>query len=1221
MAAVLFVLPLVGAVTVGDVLAVGAGVLSMLLKGNGGGQKPPTFASMTSAWGNCLPVVYNSGRFPGNVIQAGPIQKHNRKSKKGGPTYSQTIAVGVCEGVRSIGRIWADKQVIYDPRPLGAPPTWMPDTDYGAGDEVMAPGNTAFKMVAAISGVSGASVPAWSFSNDSATRDGTMLWVASPYVARTKIGQQYNYTMRIYTGTETQMPDAALEEIVGVGMQPAYRGLVYVVFEDWDLSKYGNRMPDLSFEILGDTSVNFENSGQYFGTYASNGDSGQFLTDDLSNVYYAHPNGFVVNIQTLAATPVNNARTAIDAAALGWPHGAFDAKILPVAEKYFVAICERLVHSLGLRDYGVMLYQIETDGSVTAIGLKEYIDVPADISSGTYTGLVPGGHGLYVAGAGFSNAGLNVCLFDGIGGLVGPYMAKPGANRGRAITEIYGNYGGVPGPYITGYGIAFVGDELFVALNKAHMDYTLTSPFLGLGLNPYYQSLQPLHPNGCLVRIILGSTGGFLSYIFMGVDNAFGWPFADEGLTLAGGPGQTNAATLDDWSPPCQIQDAEGNASYVYFVRGYSDGGAANLAGVKQYTFKTNPMDPIGAGSWTLQGTASGVPFGSFASTFLAPHAYLAAGEIYMQFDTAANQAFARLGAFIPANLTLADICADISQRVGLSSGDYNFTGLETVIPKGCAVSSRDTARAFIESLQPAFLFDFADVGDQIIGTLRSNDALVQTIPVEDLAASPAVAQVVDRISSMRNDDKEIPQDLALAYYDLNHDYQQGSQPARRSRVTQFSSGKNTISVPVVMTPGEAATAATRSLYLTWIERTPRKFTLPLQYLKRTPGDVVAVQRDGENYFVRLTKVTLQPTLVLECESVSEDLGIYQVQVPGSLSDLGNGTFVPGTINPPAPPVLYIMDTAALRPDELNSVGVYLAGSGNEYGGRFDFQNVYKSIDNSVFDFQQQLLIQATMGFATTVLGDCPRWTVWDRVNTVDVQLYNGSLANASEEDVVYNMANVLWMANGEIIQFAESTLIDATDRIYRLSTLLRGRFGTEAFVATHAINEGVVFPVVGPVVNQPYDVYEIGSVRYWKGTNDSPTVNETAVQTLTMTTRRLMPFAPFFIHGDRDISDNLTITGLRRMRWRGTPLWTPPETDNPVAIEIDIYDGLAIVRTLTATLSANGSGITDASAFEAFYSAADQIIDFGGVQASVATQSYELNAVVGRGYGRAKTL
>ncbi len=56
--------------------------------------------------------------------------------------------------------------------------------------------------------------------------------------------------LRVYTGSETQAPDPVIEAVEGVGNAPAFRGVAYVVLEDLDLSPFGNRVPQLSFEVL-----------------------------------------------------------------------------------------------------------------------------------------------------------------------------------------------------------------------------------------------------------------------------------------------------------------------------------------------------------------------------------------------------------------------------------------------------------------------------------------------------------------------------------------------------------------------------------------------------------------------------------------------------------------------------------------------------------------------------------------------------------------------------------------------------------------------------------------------------------------------------------------------------------------------------------------------------------------------------------------------------------
>lgn len=56
--------------------------------------------------------------------------------------------------------------------------------------------------------------------------------------------------MRVYTGSESQMPDAKIEAVNGAGLAPAYRGLAYVVLEDLDVTRFGNRVPQFNFEVI-----------------------------------------------------------------------------------------------------------------------------------------------------------------------------------------------------------------------------------------------------------------------------------------------------------------------------------------------------------------------------------------------------------------------------------------------------------------------------------------------------------------------------------------------------------------------------------------------------------------------------------------------------------------------------------------------------------------------------------------------------------------------------------------------------------------------------------------------------------------------------------------------------------------------------------------------------------------------------------------------------------
>lgn len=56
--------------------------------------------------------------------------------------------------------------------------------------------------------------------------------------------------LRIYVGSETQLPDPRISAVEGTGMAPAYRGIAYVVVEDLELSAFGNRVPQFTFEVV-----------------------------------------------------------------------------------------------------------------------------------------------------------------------------------------------------------------------------------------------------------------------------------------------------------------------------------------------------------------------------------------------------------------------------------------------------------------------------------------------------------------------------------------------------------------------------------------------------------------------------------------------------------------------------------------------------------------------------------------------------------------------------------------------------------------------------------------------------------------------------------------------------------------------------------------------------------------------------------------------------------
>ncbi len=58
------------------------------------------------------------------------------------------------------------------------------------------------------------------------------------------------YDIMLHKGTEDQMPDPTIESYIGIGKTPAYRGIAYIIFKNLQLSEFGNRIPQFSFEVV-----------------------------------------------------------------------------------------------------------------------------------------------------------------------------------------------------------------------------------------------------------------------------------------------------------------------------------------------------------------------------------------------------------------------------------------------------------------------------------------------------------------------------------------------------------------------------------------------------------------------------------------------------------------------------------------------------------------------------------------------------------------------------------------------------------------------------------------------------------------------------------------------------------------------------------------------------------------------------------------------------------
>jgi len=210
---------------------------------------------------------------------------------------------------------------------------------------------------------------------------------------------------------------------------------------------------------------------------------------------------------------------------------------------------------------------------------------------------------------------------------------------------------------------------------------------------------------------------------------------------------------------------------------------------------------------------------------------------------------------------------------------------------------------------------------------------------------------------------------------------------------------------------------------------------------------------------------------------------------------------------------------------------------------------------------------------------------LWDDGNTLSVQLVSGALPTTAELDVL-NGANLCAVqgASGawEILQFTIASL--TAPSTYALTHLLRGRYGTELAMGAGV---GSPFAYIGQA-----DASTLPWLRCHLGVGDTL-------------------LSPCHVDATKNVAGDITLSWIRRSRIPALPIddWSGVNFDAPLdsvdeRYEVDVID-------------LNGDTINTmhiVNARSVVYSIAQQVADFGAVQASYVFDVYQVDKDSGRG-------
>jgi hypothetical protein len=519
----------------------------------------------------------------------------------------------------------------------------------------------------------------------------------------------------------------------------------------------------------------------------------------------------------------------------------------------------------------------------------------------------------------------------------------------------------------------------------------------------------------------------------------------------------------------------------------------------------------------------------------------------------------------------------------------------------GYVVGRQMESIAAIDPLSKAYYFDTVEQSG-VVRYVKRGRMPMASVEIEDMISTDRYP-----LDTIREKEQDLPQKANLTYKDPARDYQSNTQSSKRSLGNSYS--KFDLELSMTLTSGKARNIVDRLLWEPWVGRMSSAFPLTDRHQFLLPADVVTAPVAGVMTPFRIDRAPRGDDGAHQITAIMDDPFIYDGYSIGSVATVPDNLVaeIPDTF-------AYVFNAPILYPNESATAFNWVVDADGDgwRGGQ-----IFRSLDNSVFSFMDSTSTRNTTGTVASALGQALP-DIWDRINTITVTLHHveHELESLTELEVL-NGKNAFWLgaadgSHGEVAQFATAALISADPKIYELTDLLRGRRATEHEIALHGPNEIFVFFEAGLMATADFGTPDWDRQRYYKGvSNYQFEADITTVQEFTHVGEKAKPRAPVHGRGERDSSDNLTITFVPRIRGYGPGLgYGEIALDDQSVFECDIIVGSSIARTLETTTREFPT-----------YSAAQQTSDGITPGDPVDIEIYQISATRGRGHPGAFTV
>jgi hypothetical protein len=671
-------------------------------------------------------------------------------------------------------------------------------------------------------------------------------------------------TIRFYNGSEDQLPDPLIESFEGVGNVPAYRGTAYIVIENMNLLKDGNRLPFLTIEIGRITTIEApEDMGEVWVS--------QVITTDQywATFYYGSYYGVVIR------------RLSDDSLYRHYTYDIVDWDTSPV---WFWDQDRQLFVKRGDMEYTTMPIAtgVQTSHPILAASGADS-DLGTSIKGSVYH------NGFYIFAASGSAVTGRVTLY-----LMDPdshdplftFAANSGASGALSSNGLM-KPAGTDDPWV----YCLSTDKLTLH----HLSSAAVVLDLGAPAPAYAHRQAAVDPYTGYIWSVSQAIGTGTIDVRVS-DPAIapvpGWPAPPDGLIYSATlsfPAALGASiiTFVPGTPNKVIITGEQWLGIDYYMVLNADtpgvlsqdaGGYHGSANVQSLFYQPTAglLYAIRQNGWVTMSDTADDPWSAN---------YLIEGSFAPELDNwYLGQDDATLS---PSGQALSEIVLDLSLRAGLTEDQVDVTQLEDDIVDGYAVANQTTVRDAITALMPYSYFDMYESEGKVKAVKRGG-AVVRVIPDEDVGCFVQGSEPVEPMDTVRAKENDLPRTLNVRYISAATDYATAARSAKR--LIGASGEEKTLDFPIVMTDTKAQEVAEVNLHGAWVARLSYSFTLPRKHADLEPTDVITVL----GYTMRLTK-TIQDDGIIKCEAEADATAtwtpkvVVRETVPGEGAGGGGG--------------------------------------------------------------------------------------------------------------------------------------------------------------------------------------------------------------------------------------------------------------------------------------------------------------------------------------------